>query len=96
MNYFDPVPRIEKNRLKLGRLIEIEIFEKVKIEPFPKFKYRYLQTQLNTFFHLLISLYCILSIIPIKGLIIKIRNNEGFTCTIFLFRLNKYFYLNGK
>ena len=50
LNYFDPVPRIDKNRLKLGMLIEIEIFEKVKIEPFPKFKYRYLQTQPNIFF----------------------------------------------
>ena len=91
-NFFDPVPCIDKNRLKLGMLIEIEIFEKVKIEPFPKFKYRYLQTQLNIFFHLLIILYCILSIIPIKGLIIKIGNNEGFTYTIFLFRLDKYLF----
>ena len=73
--------------LKLGTLIEIAIFEKVKIEPLSKFKYRYLRTQLNILFHSLISLYCILSIIPIKGLIIKI---EGFTYTIFLFRLDKY------
>ena len=49
LNYFDPVPRIDKNRLKLGMLIELEIFKKIKIEPFPKFKYRNLRTHLNIF-----------------------------------------------